>query len=234
LIHAKGIGKRFLLFQNIQWNKEQARLILNISGPIIFQYALSIISWVYFFILVEHHGPTSLAVSNTMRNVFGFFGVYLWAFASTTNSMVSNVIGQGRKDEVLPVIRKIVKLNAGITVVVAILLNLFPNLYLSIYGQDRAFMQLAIPVLRLLTFVMLFMSIATVWLNAVIATGNSSKAFFIEVITLVLYCLYVYLTLEVYFLPIIWGWGSELLYWLSMFTLSYFYMKSGKWKTKTI
>ena len=41
------------------------------------------------------------AISNIMRNVFGLAGVFVWAFASTTSSMVSNLMGQQREDEVI-------------------------------------------------------------------------------------------------------------------------------------
>lgn len=97
VIHFKGIAKRFVLYQGFRSDKVNTRLILSQSSPLIFQHAISIISWVYFYILIEHHGQRDLAISNTMRNIFGFFGVFTWAFAATSNTMVSNVIGQGKK-----------------------------------------------------------------------------------------------------------------------------------------
>ena len=204
------------------------------SGPLIFQSAISIISWIFFYILIEHHGETSLAISNTMRNVFGFFGVFVWAFGATSNSMVSNVIGQGKKESVLLLINKIMKLSMSIAIVVCLLLNVFPALYLSIYGQDEAFIQAGIPLLRLITFVMILMSATSVWLNSVTGTGNSRITFLIELAAIIFYCIYIYLVLEVYQLSIFWGWVSEVLYWSIMLSLSLLYMKSGRWKTKVI
>ncbi len=78
------------------------------------------------------------------------------------------------------------------------------------------------------------MSFGTIWLNAVTGTGNTMVNLTIELVTIVIYSVYVYLVLEVYNLPITWGWGSEWVYWLSMFIMAYFYMKSGKWKAKQI
>ncbi len=234
VIQAKGIGQRFQLFQSFRWDAGQARLIAGMSGPLVFQHAISIISWVFFYILVEHHGQTSLAVSNTMRNVFGFFGVAVWAFAATSNAMVSNVIGQQKHDEVLPLIGKITKLSAGTALSICLLLNLFPQLFLSIYGQGPAFMEMAIPVLRLVSSALVLMAFGTVWLQAVTGTGNSRMTFLIELGAIIVYCSYVYLTLEVYQLPIIWGWASEILYWSLMFGLSYTYLKKGKWQQKKI
>ena len=234
VISAKGISKRFALLKNVHWDKQNAKSILNMSGPLIFQSAISIISWIFFYILIEHHGETSLAISNTMRNVFGFFGVFVWAFGATSNSMVSNVIGQGKKESVLLLINKIMKLSMSIAIVVCLLLNVFPALYLSIYGQDEAFIQAGIPLLRLITFVMILMSATSVWLNSVTGTGNSRITFLIELAAIIFYCIYIYLVLEVYQLSIFWGWVSEVLYWSIMLSLSLLYMKSGRWKTKVI
>jgi Na+-driven multidrug efflux pump len=74
------------------------------------------------------------------------------------------------------------------------------------------------------------MSVSTICLNAVTGTGNTKINLLIEIFTIILYCVYVYLVMEVYNLSIVWGWGSEWVYWLSIFTLSFLYLRSGKWK----
>ena len=234
VISAKGISKRFALLKNVHWHKENAKSILNMSGPLIFQSAISIISWIFFYILIEHHGEASLAISNIMRNIFGFFGVFVWAFGATANAMVSNVIGQGKKEQVLQLIKKIMFLSMSIAIVVCALLNLFPGFYLSIYGQEGTFITEGIPLLRLVSCVMILMSAASVWLNSVTGTGNSRITFLIELAAIIFYCIYIYLVLEVYRLSIFWGWMSEVLYWSIMLSLSFAYMKSGRWKTKII
>jgi Na+-driven multidrug efflux pump len=169
-----------------------------------------------------------------MRNIFGFFGVFIWAFASTTNTMVSNVIGQGRHENVIALINKITRLSCGFAIFVCLLLNLFPGLYLSIYGQSDEFMIIAVPVLRLVGFAMVLMSISTVWLNAVTGTGNSRMTFIIELAAITVYCFYVYIILEVNRLSIFWGWMSELLYWGILLLLSFLYIKRGNWRKKMI
>jgi len=230
VIHAKGISKQYSLFSKLRWHSQIIFSIIRISGPLIFQHAISIISWLFFYILIERNsGQTGLAVSNTMRNIFGFFGVFVWAFASTTNTMVSNIIGQNRRAEVLPLIKKIVTLSCSLSLLVCILLNIFPGLYLSIYGLDQNFIEAGIPVIRLIAFALVIMSFSTVWLNAVTGTGNSRMTFFIELAAIVVYCVYVFIVLEVNKLSIMWGWMSEFLYWIVLFILSYRYIRSNKW-----
>lgn len=234
VIHYKGISKQFEVFRHLQWNSEYAKQILSISLPLIFQLAISIISWEFFYILVEHHGQTALAVSNVMRNIFGLVGCFTWAFAATSSTMVSNVIGQGKKELVQSLIFRIVRISTGFAIIMAVLINLFPDVLLTVFGQDQAFITTAIPVVRVVTLAMVMMSFSVVWLNAVTGTGNSRVTFLIELLTIILYCLYVYIVLEKYNLSITWGWMSEWLYWMSIFSLSYWYIRSGRWKDKVI
>src|ERR1700754_48124 len=149
VIHVRGISRELQLYKHWKFDPANIRLILSQSSPLVFQYTIAITSWVFFYILVEHHGRQALAISNTMRNIFGLFGVFTWAFASTTNAMVSNIIGQGQENRVLLLIGKITKLSMSFAIVVAILLNIFPGLFLAVYGQDSAFTAAAIPVIRI-------------------------------------------------------------------------------------
>lgn len=234
VIHAKKFHQTFSLYNRIRIDKPVSKLILVQSSPLILQYAISIISWEFFYILIEHHGQRDLAISNTMRNIFGFFGVFTWAFAATSNTMVSNIIGQGLTKNVIPLINKIVRISTGLAVIVCIFLNLFPELFLSIYGRDAAFIQAAIPVLRVVSTALVVMSFSTVWLNAVTGTGNTIINLSIEFVAITAYTIYTWLILEKLNMPITWGWAAEWLYWMIMFTFSYLYIKSGKWKAKKI
>ncbi|MDQ2657084.1 MAG: MATE family efflux transporter [Bacteroidota bacterium] len=232
VIHVQGISKAFALFENIRWDGNLAKLILVKSSPLIAQFSISIATWEFFYILIEHHGERALAISNTMRNIFGLFGIFSWSFAATANTMVSNIIGQGREHEVMPVVMRIVRCSFSISFVLFLLLNLVPEWFLSFYGQEEAFIQEAIPVVRVVSIALLMMSFGPVWLNAVTGTGNTTINLWIEMITLVVYIIYVYMVLEYYNMPITWGWASEWVYWLSMFSMSFLYMKSGRWKGK--
>jgi len=234
VIHYKGIGKQLQLFKNWQWSELNTRLIMKQSAPLIGQFLLSILAWEFFYILNEHHGSQAGAISNVMRNVFGFFGCITWAFASTANTMVSNIIGQGLHDRVVELVYKIMKLSFLFALIVCIIINIFPYYFLSIYGLGDDFINAAIPVLRVVSSALVLMSIAVVWLNAVTGTGQTKINLWIEFMAIVLYCIYVYITLEKLHLSIAIGWGSEWLYWGSMLIPSYFYITKGNWKGKKL
>lgn len=59
------------------------------------------------FLLIEKHGEMAKAISNTMRNIFGITGMFVWSFAATSNNMVSNLIGQKKQNLVLPAVVRI-------------------------------------------------------------------------------------------------------------------------------
>lgn len=234
VIHIRGIGKQFSLFSHLTFSKYHFLHILKVSAPLMLQFAISLISWEFFYILIEHHGNEQLAISNAMRNVFGFFGCFSWAFAAASNAMVSNVIGQGLHNKVQELIYKIMKMSLGFAIIICVIINIIPSQFLSIYGQQESFIENGIPVLRIISIALVFMSVSVVWLNAVTGTGSTRITLAVELFAIIFYCLYVYVVLELMNLPITYGWMSEWLYWTCLFVPSFFYIKSGKWKKRRI
>lgn len=227
-----GITKQLQLFRNWKYHAGNVRLILLQSYPLILQHVISVGSWEFFYILIEHHGERDLAISNAMRNIFGFFGCFTWAFAATANTMVSNVIGQKRHPEVKKLIYRIMYWSMGFALIVFLFLNVFPHVFLSIYGQGESFIQAAIPVTRVVSSALVLMSVSVVWMNAVTGTGNSRINLFSEIAAIILYCSYVYTVLEVLNMPITWGWASEWIYWMTILVPSFFYISSNRWVKK--
>jgi multidrug resistance protein, MATE family len=234
VIHYQKIGARFDLFKKLEFKMDYVKLILVQSSPLMMQYMISIISWEFFYILIEHRGEQSLAVSNAMRNIFGFFGCFTWAFAATTTTMVSNIIGQDLQDKVIELIHKIMRWSFGFAFIVAIMINIFAAEFLSIYGQGEGFLTEGIPVLRIVSVALLLMSASTIWLSAVTGTGQSKVTLLIEFAAIIIYIIYNYLVLEYYKMPITYGWFSEIIYWLSLLIPSYFYIRTMRWKNKKI
>lgn len=234
VIRLNGLTKQLHLFKNWAYDAVNIRLILQQSYPLILQHTISVMSWTFFYIMIEHHGERDLAVSNTMRNIFGFFGCFTWAFAATANTMVSNIIGQSLQHKVVELTNKIMYWSVGFALLVCLFLNIFPHTFLSIYGQGEDFIVSAIPVLRVVSTALVLMSVSVVWMNAVTGTGNSKMNLISEVAAITFYCVYVFIVLEKMRLPIAWGWASEWIYWATILIPSFWYIKSGRWMYKKI
>lgn len=234
VIFKKGLKNKFNLFADFSYDRTINKSILNIAAPLVLQFAISLITWLIFFILLENYGERAKAISNAMRNVFSIVGIFIWAFASTANTMVSNLIGQGLQDKVILVIKKIMILNVSASFIMLGILNLFPQHFLSWFGQDEAFINDAIPVVRIVSLGMLMMSVAIIWLNAVTGTGKTKMNLLIELIAIICYLIYIFLVMIKFKLSLQWAWANEMVYWASIFSIAFWYIKSGKWKSKVL
>jgi len=233
VLYRTGLKKQYGLLKSYAYDKKITKQILNISAPLMLQYVISVTTWLVFFILIEGlHDETAKAISNTMRNVFGLTGVFVWAFASTTNVMVSNLMGQKREDKVLEAITRIMLLSIGFCTGMCLLVNIFPGTFFALFGQGDDFVQKGIPVLRVVSLGLMLMSIANIWLNGVTGTAKTRVNLLIEIIAITVYLIYTWYFIKVNYISLAMAWSNELVYWASIFILSFIYLRSGKWKTK--
>ncbi|HEY9262549.1 MATE family efflux transporter [Chitinophaga sp.] len=224
----------YSLFRYLRLNWSIVKNILNVSAPLIVQFLFSIGSWFVFFIFIEHLGERPLAVSNMLRSIFGFFGIFTWALAAACNTMVSNIIGQGRSELVFTVIRKIVLISLACSATVCILVNLFPYTLLHIYTSNADLITAAIPSIRIITLSTILMAVAAVVMSGVIGTGNTRMNLITEIAAVIGYLLYCDIVIERMHSQLQWAWGADFIYWTIIFGMSFWYLRSGKWKGKEI
>jgi MATE family multidrug resistance protein len=222
------------VFKYLRFDSELSKKSLTVAAPLIVQFMFSIGGWLVFFIFIEHLGSRELAASQVLRNVFGIAGLGTWALATTCNTMVSNVIGQGRQRDVGKVIRKICLLSFSYAVVLCSILLLFSHQFLSIYSSDAALIDFAVPSLRVIVVAMLIMSLSTVTFNGVVGTGNTLVNLTIEITCVGSYLVYCYFMIFRRHSPLYICWGSEFIYWSTLLITSLLYLKSGRWKGKSI
>ena len=227
-----GLQKKYALPGNLRFDKTFNKEIIKVSLPLVAQYMISVTTWLVFFLLIEGRGTEAKAISNVMRNVFGIAGVFVWAFASTTSAMVSNLMGQQREQEVIKLTKRITLWSIGLCFVMVGTLNLFPAIFFKLFGQSSNFIEQGIPVIRVVSLGLLLMSVANVWLNAVTGTGKTKVNLLIEVMAISLYLIYTYYFMKVNYISLSMAWSNEFIYWSSVFLMSAFYMYSKKWQKK--
>jgi len=229
-----GLQKKYALPGNLRFDKTFNKEIIKVSLPLVVQYMISVTTWLVFFLLIEGRGTEAKAISNVMRNVFGIAGVFVWAFASTTSAMVSNLMGQQREQDVIKLTKRITLWSIGLCFVMVGTLNLFPALFFKLFGQSSNFIEQGIPVIRVVSLGLLLMSVANIWLNAVTGTGKTKVNLMIEVVAISLYLIYTYYFMKVNYISLSVAWSNEFVYWSSVFIMSAFYMYSKKWQKKNI
>ncbi len=228
-----GLKNKYGLMQNLKYNKTFSKSIISVSAPLVMQYVISVTTWLIFFFLIEsRHEAISKAVSNVMRNVFGLSGIFVWAFASTSNVVVSNLMGQGKEEKVLQAITKIMVWSICFCGLMVTLLNLFPHVFFGVFGQSKEFVEAGIPVARVVSIGMLFMSVANIWLNGVTGTGKTKMNLIIELVAITTYLIYTWVFMKVHYISLAMAWSNELVYWATIFIMAFIFLKSGRWKTK--
>jgi putative MATE family efflux protein len=226
-----GLRKKYGLLHSLRFDRYFSKEILKVSVPLVLQYVISVTTWLVFFLLIESKGIMAKAISNVMRNVFGLAGVFVWAFASTTSSMVSNLMGQQRESEVISLIKRIMCWSIGLCVLMCGLLNLFPEFFFRLFGQQDSFVAAGIPVIRMVSLGILFMSIANIWLNGVTGTGKTKINLAIEIVAITLYLGYTWYFMKINYVSLAMAWSNEFIYWSAIFLMASLYLYSGKWKT---
>ena len=208
--------------------------ILNLSIFIMFQYFISISTWFMFFIFIERMGEQPLAVSNIGRSMYTLLMIPGTALATSANTLVSNLIGAGQKEEVMPFVRKVIGIALLIALPMALLTYFFPETLARIYTDDASLIAACIPVMKVVSIAILFCAVGMLIFNAVSGTGNTRTAFVIEFLTLFFYLSFVYYTAIVHPYPVAVVWMSEFVYWTIIGGLGYIYLLKGNWRKKNI
>jgi MATE family multidrug resistance protein len=233
VIRSLNIKKVYQIIPSFRVYWRKLILVFKVGFPLMLQFALGTGSWWVFFILVSRNYPDEQqAISQTMRNLFGLGGVFSWAFGSSTNTIISNLIGQKRHDEVITTIKRMLKISLTGMVGLVIVLNVFPQLFFSLFGQPAHFVEAGINALRVVSIAMVLTSIGVIWLNGIIATGQTKVVLATEIVGITVYLIFTWVTIEVMKYPFEIGWMSEWAYWIAMILPGYFYMKYGSWREK--
>ena len=77
-----------------------------------------------------------MAITNVVRSISSFLFMFVNAFASTNSSLVSNLIGAGESDRVLPLCRRMIGLCYAFVLPIGILIAMFPSTVLRIYTDN--------------------------------------------------------------------------------------------------
>jgi len=226
--------KLYGLFQLKKVEFKTVLQILDLSIFIMFQYFISISTWFMFFIFIEHMGERPLAVSNIGRSLYVLLMIPASALATTVNTLVSNLIGANRKEEVLPFIRRMAFVAFALVLPLMICTFIFPKLFANIYTDDPGLMAACIPVIKIVSLANLVFALSFIVFNGVSGTGNTRTAFAIEFLTLFFYLSYVYYTAIVSPSSVEVVWMSEFVYWIIIGALGYLYLLKGSWRKKEI
>lgn len=208
--------------------------IFKISLWTMIQNFFSLSTWFLFFLFVEHLGERSLAITNVIRSLSGFPFMIMMAFASTCGSLVSNLIGAGKHDYVHVTIWQHIRLAYVFVLSLVLVYALFPQFIISIFTDIPEIIVDGVPSLWVLCTIYLISVPANIYFQSVSGTGNTQKAFLLEIVTLVIYVAYSYFIIVYLKLDVAYCWTNEHVYALFILLFSYYYMRNGNWRDTKI
>ncbi len=198
------------------------------------QHVLSVSTWFIFFLYLEHLGERSLAVSNITRSVSGILWVMLQSFSSTCSTLVSNIIGEGHQDMVMPLIKRILKISYGTIMLVVAAFCIFPEAVTGIYTDIPELIKASVPAVTVMCISYVIQIPGMVFFLAVSGTGNTRTSFSLELIALAVYLVYCTIIIGVIKADVAVCWTAEFVYGGVLFLCSRLYMRSGRWKNRAI
>lgn len=207
--------------------------LLKISTPTMVQKLFSFSVWFIFFVLIEKMGETATGISSITRSIYMILITPCFAFSTTTNTLVSRIIGEGKREQVFPTINKVLKNCMLCTIPILIIVALFPVQIAGIYTDDLDFARMVVPSILVICSGTIFQGIGNAYFEAVSGTGNTSAALYLETAILVVYILFIvamtHLTTRVELV-----WTAEILYGALLGILCSLYMKFARWDRKSI
>jgi putative MATE family efflux protein len=168
------------------------RRIFSVSFYTMLQHFVSISTFFFFFLVIERLSERSLAIANIARSIYIILFIPVQSLAAAVNTLVSNVLGEGLRQQVIPLIRKTTFVSIALVTAASALICLFATTIVSLYTTDTELIAQTVPSVYVISLSMVFNAAAAVVFNGVTGTGNIRIAFLIEFLTLLVYVVYVY------------------------------------------
>ena len=167
-----------------------------------------------------------------MRSTYMILIIPGIAFAATANTLTSRIIGEGKSNEVMSTIWKVVKNSFLCSAVLVAVVASIPQLVLQIYTDDVALAQAAIPSVYVICVATLLGAFSMTFFEAVSGTGNTTAAMALEFGILIAYIVYVFLMSKTSTIAGVWT--AEWVYNIAIGLISLVYIWKADWGRKRI
>ncbi len=208
--------------------------LLNISVWTMVRSFFCIAPWFLFFVAIEHLGECELAAANVVRSISMLFFVIVNSFATTTISLVSNLIGAKQIEKVMPTCRRVITLNYAFGIPLILLAFAFSGVLLRLFTNEVAVIHTAFYPFCVMLSTFIISVPAYIYCNTVIGTGNTKTAFIFQMINITIYLVYLFMLSRFRNIPLAIYWSAEQLYVIVLFALSLWYLKRNKWQNKNL
>jgi putative MATE family efflux protein len=225
-----GDNKKYDLFRFPRPVRDLQQRLLGISVPVMFQYFFSFSAWFVFFLIIEQIGETALAASNIARSIYMVLMIPVWGLSASINTMVSNIIGQGKTEMVIPLIKKVLFIGLISNVIIVQALIFIPWPLVSFYTENPGLIETTIPLLRVISVALMAFAFGMIFFNGLSGTGKTLLALKIEIISITIYLLSTLFMATILKASVDVVWMVEIIYFSIMGLMAWIVLERGKWK----
>lgn len=205
--------------------------ITNLSFPLVVQTLIGLAAWLVFFTLVEKIDKESLAISNGVKQIYTLLGIPTYALASSTNTVIGNLVGQKKLNEIIPTLKRIIFISSICIVIFTLPVFLFPKFFIH-FITEEALVDASVGPLFIALIALQLYSFSTIIFNCIASIGASLHSLIVETIVIFLYLAYVFVIFYVIDTNLVIAWTSELFYWGSLALFSSIYLMAFNWKDR--
>ncbi len=213
---------------------QELKQLFSTASWVMLEYVLNVSVWLLFFLFIEHLGEEQLAIANIVRSISEVPFVFSAAFASTAATLVSNIIGEGHPEGVVPIIRRVVMLCTATMLPLLAVFAVFPHQIIGLFTDIPSLIQSAVPTLWVMCAAMLLTLPWNVYLQSVAGTGNTRMCLRFDAVALGIYAVYCTIIIGILHSDIALCWTADGLYALCIWIQCVVYIHRKKWSNKTI
>ena len=175
----------------------------------------------------------SLLTENHTEDLESFLFMFVNAFASTSSSLVSNLIGAGKPEQVMGLCGRMIRICYYFVLPLGILIALFPELVLRIYTDNTDLIAGSVSSLWVMLSSYLIAVPAFIFFFSVSGTGNTQTALLIDMVSIFVYVFYaLWVGIRIH-ADVAVCWTTEHVYDL-MILSAFFYLWKGNWQNKKL
>ena len=227
-------NKSYNLFGSIKGVWFELKELISIGTPLLLQGFSALFTWTLFFTWIEQMGKYQLTVSQNIRSIYFLAFVPIWGFAGTTKTYISQYIGAAKQQELPRIQRRIQLLTLLFMLLTFHGAIFYPETLISIINPHEQYLKDSSAILRLIAGSILLYALVSVYFQTIHGSGNTVASMTIEIISVGIYTLSVYLFIKVWAFDIYHVWTVEYIYFGTMGLLSYLYLTLFSWNNKRI
>lgn len=224
---------KFQNFKNLKIDFSLIRKIYKISIPVSFQNVFILIGFLSFIAITGLIGTKEQAATQTIMSILFLSLLPGFGFGIAAQTLVGNNLGSGKIQLAKIYGYETAKVATYYTVLLGIILIIFPKAVLSIITTDNSILEVAKPALRVAGVAQIFYATGIVLGNGLQAAGKTLFVMISEVVTNILIFVPLSYFLGVYLhLGLAWAWGALPVYIILFSTTILIKFKFGKWGAK--